>query len=50
MSKLSRLSALLALVCALQPGLRALELKKEIERMPADKRPTPEQVAAAEKA
>jgi len=34
------------LVCV--PGAHALELSKEIGRMPADQRPTPEQVAAAE--
>src|SRR5712671_3045295 len=39
---------ILMAILVLLPSAKALMLDKEIERMPKDKRPTPEQIAAAE--
>src|SRR5712671_2835822 len=44
----NKIGALLIAVVAVSLPAKALMLDKEIARMPADKRPTPEQVASAE--
>ena len=45
---ISKVAVLSVLALALVPCARALELSKEIGRMPADQRPSPAQIAAAE--